>query len=228
MREEQHRRVLRTCGVASAARAGRRHSVGIICRVQDAEIVRWVIGPLERSRRGLDERIALAVPWFSRRLSRLAARQPAGSRLRRALLTRAVQVGVAANNRGDYEAMLANYHPEVELIPPSKGQSMLGFDPVYRGHEGVRRFFEQWKSGFGRHTYEAQEIADAGGDRFAIRFGLSGTIGDTEAEVHEEYGNVNTLEGGLLVRQENFYEWRDALSALTEKAPARVPANPPR
>jgi SnoaL-like domain len=122
--------------------------------------------------------------------------------------------------------MLAIYHPEVELIPPSKGESILGFDPVYRGHQGVRRFFEQWKSGFGRHRYDAREIADAGGDRFAIRFGLSGTIGETEAEVQEEYANVNTLEGGLLIRQENFYEWRGALAALTESPKARLPADP--
>jgi SnoaL-like domain len=184
--------------------------------MHDVELVRWKIGPLERSRRGLDERIALAAPWLSRRVSMLAGRQAAGSRLRRSLLTRAVRVATAANNRRDYESMLANFHAEVELIPPSKGESMLGFDPVYRGHEGVRRFFEQWKSGFGRHTYEAREIADAGGDRFAIRFGLSGTVGETETEVQEEYANVNTLEAGLLIRQENFYEWRDALDALAE------------
>jgi hypothetical protein len=184
--------------------------------VPAAAVVRWKIEPLDRSRRGLDERIALAAPWLSRRLSMLATRQPLGSRLRRTLLTRAVQVTVAANNRGDYEAMLATYHPEVELIPPGKGQSGLGFDPVYRGHGGVRRFLEQWKSGFARHTYDPREIADAGGGRFAIRFGLSGTIRGTETEAQEEYANVNTLEAGLLVRQENFYDWRDALAALTE------------
>jgi hypothetical protein len=136
----------------------------------------------------------------------LATRRPAGSWLRRSLLTRAVRVATAANNRGDYEAMLANFHPEVELIPPSKGQSVLGFDPVYRGHEGVRRFFQQWKSGFGRHVYEAREIADAGGSRFALRIGLSGTIGDSDTDVHDEYANVNTLEAGLLIRQDNFYD----------------------
>jgi hypothetical protein len=194
--------------------------------VQDVVIVRWTIEPLERSRRGLDERIALALPWFPRRVSMFAARQPAGSPVRRAVLTRAVRVAVAANNRRDYASMLANYHPEVALIPPNKGESALGFDPVYRGHEGVRRFFEQWKSGFGRHRYEAREIADAGGGRFALRFGLSGTIGDTDTDVQEEYGNVNTLEAGLLIRQDNFYEWREALSELSEGPPASVQSDP--
>lgn len=194
----------------------------------DIEPVRWNLGPFKRSRRGLDERITLAVPWFSRWLATLAARQAAGSRLRRAMLTRAVRVGVAANNRRDYEAMLVNYHPEVELIPPSKGHSILGFDPVYRGREGVRRFLEQWKSGFGRHTYDAREIADAGGARFAIRMGLSGTIRDTGVEVTEEYGMVNTLEAGLLIRQENFYEWPDALAALTEAGPSPTDADTAR
>jgi hypothetical protein len=57
------------------------------------------------------------------------ARSP-GSRLRTAMLTRAVRVATAAKNRGDYEAILVHWHPSVELIPPSKGESVVGFDPV--------------------------------------------------------------------------------------------------
>jgi hypothetical protein len=69
-----------------------------------------------------------------------------------------------------------------------------------------------------------REIADAGGGRFALRIQLSGTIGDTKTAVQVEYGNVNTLERGLLVRQEHFFSWRAAVAALSEtSAPAREP-----
>jgi ketosteroid isomerase-like protein len=191
--------------------------------VEGGELVRWKIEPLERSRRGLGERLALAFPRLSRLFSTLVMSRPAGSRLRRTAITRSVRAGIAANNRGDYEAMLAKYHPEVEFIPPGRGDGALGFDAVYRGHEGVRRFLEQWKSGFGQHTYGVDEIADAGGGSFALRLHLSGTIGDTETEVQAEYASVNTLEEGLLIRQEHFFEWRAALAALTETPVALAP-----
>jgi hypothetical protein len=184
------------------------------------EIVRWAVEPLERSRRGLDERLVILAPWLRRRLFVRAMREPAGSDLRRRLLTRGVRVAIAANNRGDYDSMLVAYHPDVELIPPEAGDSAIGLEPVYRGHDGVRRFFETWKSGFGEHRYDVREVADAGGGHFAIRFGLAGTIGDSSTEVVSELGNVNSVENGLLVRQQNFRTWQDTLDALRRTSQA--------
>jgi SnoaL-like domain len=182
--------------------------------MNDAHIVRWEVEPLERSRRGIDEWLALAAPWLRRRLVSRAMERPAGSDLRRKLLTRGVRVAAAANNRDDYNSMLVAYHPDVELVPPEGGESAIGLDRLYRGHEGVRRFFETWKSGFGRHRYEVREVADAGGRHFAVRFGLAGTIGDSDTEIVSELANVNTLKHGLVVKQENFRSWEAALDAL--------------
>ena len=56
----------------------------------------------------------------------------------------------------------------------------------------------EWKSGFSRFTYEPLEIADAGGDSFAVRLGMIGKLRDADAEVREEYG-----------------DWDAALAALT-------------
>jgi SnoaL-like protein len=180
----------------------------------ETNIIPWEVEPLERSRRGVDEWLALATPWLRRRLVLRAMRRPPGSDLRRKLLTRGVRVAAAANNRDDYDSMLVAYHPDVELVPPESGESAIGLDPLYRGHDGVRRFFETWKSGFGQHRYEVREVADAGGRHFAVRFGLAGTIGDSATEIVSELANVNTLEHGLVVRQENFRSWETALDAL--------------
>jgi hypothetical protein len=70
--------------------------------VEERNLVRWQIEPLERRRRGVDERIAVALPGLSRRMRAAATRLPAGSPLRRAALTRAVRTGYAATNRDDY------------------------------------------------------------------------------------------------------------------------------
>lgn len=187
--------------------------------------VRWEVTPLERRRRGLDEHIAVALPSLGRRLRAATARLAAGSRLRRAALTRAVRTAYAATNRDDYEVMQASLHPDVEFIPPERGQAGLGFDPVYRGPEGVARFVKEWKSGFSRFRYEPLEIADAGGVSFAVRLGMIGTLRGAETEVREEYGIVVTLRDGLVYRQENFRNWSDALVALTTTRMAHAGPN---
>jgi ketosteroid isomerase-like protein len=183
--------------------------------VEARDLVRWEIEPLERRRPGVDDRVAIALPWLSRRLRAFVFRRPAGSPLRRSALTRAARTGWAATNRDDYRTLQAAYHPDAEFFPPSRGRGGLGFDPVYRGPDGVERFVREWKSGFSRFTYEPREIADAGGDSFAVRLGMIRKLRDTDAEVREEYGVVITVQDGQVFRQENFRDWDAALAALT-------------
>jgi ketosteroid isomerase-like protein len=187
--------------------------------VEERELVRWQIEPLERRRRGVDERIAIALPWLARRLRAASTRLPPGSTMRRAALTRAVRTGWAATNRDDYEALRASLHPDVEFVPPLRGTGGLGFDAVYRGPDGVERFVREWKSGFNPFRYEPREIADAGGASFAVRLGMIGTLRGADAEVREEYGTVITLKDGLVFRQENFRDWDSALAALRGLTP---------
>ena len=54
-------------------------------------------------------------PGLWKRQARLFLGLSPRSRLRRALLRRAVVSGWAAFNRGDYELMLVRYAPDVEL-----------------------------------------------------------------------------------------------------------------
>ncbi|HEX6712509.1 MAG TPA: nuclear transport factor 2 family protein [Thermoleophilaceae bacterium] len=183
----------------------------------DAEPVRWEVQPLERARRGLDERLRLAAPSLARRFFAAVTRLPKGSSPRRAVITTAVRVATAANNRNDYASMLVSYHPDAELIPPDGGQLGVGFDASYRGHAGVRAFFEQWKSGFGEHLYHVREIADAGGGHFAVRYGLRGTIAGSQAAVMNELAAVITVDDGLVTRHENFRDWSEALEVLSNK-----------
>ena len=178
------------------------------------EIVRWETEPLVRPRRGLDERLRLWFPGLSAAMSRAAMRRAPGSRMRRAALTRAVRVGWAATNRDDYAGLRLAYADDAEFYPPSLGHDALGFDPVYRGPEGVERFTVLWKSGFERFVYEPREIADAGGDRFGVRLGMIATMPGSDVEIREEYGAVLTLRDGLVVRHDNFRDWDAALAAL--------------
>ena len=179
-----------------------------------ADLVRWEITDPAEGPRGFDDRLRLAVPALSRSLARRVMRMPAGSRLRTAALTSSVRTYFAANNRNDYDVMLAGVHPDVEVIPPGRGRSGLGFAEMYRGPDGMREFIEQWKAGFSEFRYEPREIADPGGASFAVRIGMIGTFAGSGGEVRDEYGGVSTIEDGLLRRSEAFYEWEEALRAL--------------
>jgi hypothetical protein len=163
------------------------------------EIVRWEVEPLERSRRGLDERLLMAAPGLRRLLVPLVLRRPLGSPLRRVLITRNLRVVIAAINRSDYESMSSFLHPDVELhMVPDDPARATGLDPVYRGAAGYIRSLDEWKEAFGAHRYELREIFDPGGAR----------VGGRMEEVARGLGS------GVEVRQPSFYVWEVGDAAL--------------
>jgi SnoaL-like domain len=156
------------------------------------EIVGWKVEPLERSRRGLDERILMAAPRLQRLLVAQARRRPPGSRLRRAVITRGLQVGLAAANRGDYESASSSLHRDYELhMRPDDRDRAGDLEPLYRGPDGYVRAARAWKESFAEHRWEPREIFDPGGPRFGVRTEMVG----------------RGLESGVEVRQEEFLVW---------------------
>jgi hypothetical protein len=166
-------------------------------------IVRWEIEPLRRSRRGVDERLLLAAPWLLRPLFSLVVRARSGSRVRRAVLSRALRVGVAANNRGDYRTMSVFMSPEVELhlYPDEPELRPVDLEPVYHGREGYAKAAEDWKAGFGEHRWELREVVDPGGNQFGSRVEMVGRGGASGLETSLTQFHVWQVERGLLRRQ---------------------------
>jgi hypothetical protein len=93
-----------------------------------AQVVRWPVEPLVRPRRGLEERLVLVAPVLLRPFFGMLIRRPAGSPLRRAVLTRAARLAIAANNRRDYKALAALMHPDIELRMAVDDPTRLGGD----------------------------------------------------------------------------------------------------
>lgn len=166
-------------------------------------IARWEVEPLVRSRRGLDERLVLGAPWLMRALGSLAVRASAGSPVRRVVLSYATRVGVAANNRRDYEAMCAVLSPDIELhvYPDAPEVRWADVEPIYHGHDGYVKGTEELRAGFGSFRWEVLELIDPGGDRFAVRTDRVGRSGFTGLEVRALEYNVVQLERGLVRRQ---------------------------
>jgi ketosteroid isomerase-like protein len=111
-------------------------------------------------------------------------------------------------NRGEVESTLELLHPDVEWWP---GDVILDADEVYRGHDGVRRFFTDFMGAFEAISVEPLEVRSHG-DEVVIKarfqgWGREGVAGDLE--VFQRY----TIRDGKLARFEAYPSWEEALAA---------------
>jgi ketosteroid isomerase-like protein len=64
-----------------------------------------------------------------------------------------------ATARRDRDAVLALYDSDVEW---DASRTQPGLADVYRGHEGLSRFFREWREAWHSDEYEYDELIDAG------------------------------------------------------------------
>lgn len=75
-----------------------------------------------------------------------------------------IRRGYEAWNRGDRGWVLEHMVPDVEWVAAPEDP-----DPgVYRGYEGVERFWAQWRAAVGQLHFEALEFVDAGDEVVAV------------------------------------------------------------
>jgi ketosteroid isomerase-like protein len=124
-----------------------------------------------------------------------------------------VRRGLEAWQRDDFEAWLSGIDPDVEwLTAVERGLGRAG--SVYRGHEGMREFWNLWRTEVDDFWTEAEEIRDLADDRVLylghIRFRgpASGIM------VESQLANVKTLRDGKIVRSEDYLSHKEALEAV--------------
>src|SRR3954447_22469725 len=70
-----------------------------------------------------------------------------------------VRRGFESLREGDFETLLPLIHPEFEATTPAA----LAAEPdTYRGHDGVRRYFESFYEAMDRVGFQAQELIPVG------------------------------------------------------------------
>jgi ketosteroid isomerase-like protein len=177
---------------------------------ENVEVVRQQIRV--QSRRRLEERLALRFPRASTLFVRAVQQLPPRSRLRRAAIRRAAQLGFEALNRDDVEAALGLYHPEVELILPPDSFG-LDLEPMYRGLEERLRLERRLIAEWGMLRYDFEEIIDLGDGRVLLlgRLKTGGLSG--EAPVDTEFAEIFTVSAGRVVREQAFLNNAEALKA---------------
>jgi ketosteroid isomerase-like protein len=122
-----------------------------------------------------------------------------------------VQRAWEAWERGDMEALFRFYDPEIEWDQSRYGG--FGFDPVYKGHKGVRKFFREWLSSFDDYWARPDEFIDAG-DCVLVRVTQGGRGKDSGVPVEmPSYQQLYRLRDGRAVRIEVYRDEHDALEA---------------
>jgi ketosteroid isomerase-like protein len=169
-----------------------------------------------KSQRTIVERVGIRWPSVARVTMRLVLRLPPGSRVRRAMLQRAVRVVFLLWNRGDYALVPILDDPEVETRITVGSSVVMGVDPVYYGPEGHCRVMEDWNEAW--RQWDA-EIDEEGRDQVLIVARVSGEGAASGIKVDEWSAGRYTFRDGRILRVEGALhsdkEWAfEALGAI--------------
>jgi len=177
------------------------------------EPVRKPLSIRDGSRRTLDQRVALRWPWLSALGARLVARLQPTSRIRQAVMWRAVQQGAEAFNRRDYEAVLIGKRRDIEYEPPRDLVELGGLSASYRGHAGYVQFVEEWLIAWGLFRAEPRELIDLG-DRTVLLAEAVGRGKESRVELRQSLAVVLTFKRGSVIREQYYTDDAEALKAV--------------
>ena len=112
-----------------------------------------------------------------------------------------------ATNRRDLEAMDDLISENFEFhstFAASEGR-------MFRGHRGIREYFETLEEAFDDLHLEAEDIVDAGDDRVVLLVWVSGRGKGSEIPVRHLYGQIWTLSDGRVEKIESYLDPAEAL-----------------
>jgi ketosteroid isomerase-like protein len=176
----------------------------VVTRVQHS-------GPARRSR-NLEERLMVRFPSVYRRLAALVFRLLSPrSRLRRALLRRALLVGWGSFDRRDFELNLVLFAPDAEFEFPL-GMQTLGLDGSFRGHAGRIEAFGKLVEVWGSSELEPAYMVDLGDRVLSLGF-WHARARASAVQLEQEYSQLVTVRGGLITRDQSFFSWEEGLRA---------------
>jgi uncharacterized protein len=122
-------------------------------------------------------------------------------------------------NRGDFAAMVKHVAHDVEWATSGV---FPDFDPVYRGHDGIRRFWDTMQV-----AWEALEVRPTRfveyGDRILIELHFRGKGRESGVEVELDWAQVLTFRGDRITRIAGYPGVGDAREAeALPELPAEV------
>jgi ketosteroid isomerase-like protein len=115
--------------------------------------------------------------------------------------------------RQDFEAFLSGTHPAIEWQTVLE-RLVEGPESVYRGHDGVRRLWQDYRTEVDSFEVEAEEIRDVGDDRVVLlgRIRWRGLASGIESE--SPVGMVITVRDGKIIPSLDYLSQEEALDAV--------------
>jgi ketosteroid isomerase-like protein len=151
-------------------------------------------------------------PSAYRRLAALTWRRLSPrSRLRRALLQRALDTGWGSIDRRDFELNVVMFAPDIEFQIPTELQT-LGLDPSYRGTAARLQGVGKWLEAWGFTELEPSYLLDLGDQVLILGFWHNRARASGVNLTHA-YGQLITVRNGLIARDQNFFSWEEGLRA---------------
>ncbi len=121
-----------------------------------------------------------------------------------------VRVAFDSLARGGVEAMLPYVHERFEMSTPIDQAS----EPdTYRGHDGVRRWFDSFYEAMDEVRLEPHQMQPVG-PRVAVALRIVARGRSTSLEVVQEAAALCTVENGKILRIDFAANWDDALGAV--------------
>lgn len=123
-----------------------------------------------------------------------------------------VKRGFDAFNRDGVDALLEFVHPEFEVTTPPE----LASEPdTYRGHDGVRRYFDSFYEAMEEIRWEPRGFHEAG-DRVVVEFTLRARGKSTGLDVGQEAVMVWELRDRQAIGLELYPTLDEALRSVSE------------
>jgi ketosteroid isomerase-like protein len=118
--------------------------------------------------------------------------------------------GVEAFNSGDIGRILAFAHPDFEAVVPPE----LSAEPdTYRGHDGVRRYFESFQDVMDEIRFEPEQFWDVG-ESIVVAMRITAKGRQTAITVEQLVAQVWTFRDGKALRVQTYPSLADALEAV--------------
>jgi uncharacterized protein len=120
-----------------------------------------------------------------------------------------VRLGLLAFNSGDIEQVIAMAAGDFEAVVPPE----LSAEPdTYRGHEGLRRYFESFEDVMEEIHFEPERFIDAGEEVVTV-VRLTARGRSTAISVEQRIAQIWSLREGKVARVRTFATLERALAA---------------
>ena len=118
---------------------------------------------------------------------------------------------VEASNRSDYDALLADFDPEVEWHGVM-GVMFGGEAAIFHGHAGVLEYLRDIDEGFTLRDIQLAELRDLG-ERVVGLGHARGRGRESGIELDSQYGAVAEFKKGKIITYRDFFDHKEALEA---------------